>query len=108
MSCWLLEDKPRRVYAVSRSGVLREKGIDTQDFHVAIVEFEKGAVVTLENSWILPETEPNVFNLKMELLGSDGAMYLNTSDNRTVEKYTPKKSACPIRWASRSMLIRRG
>lgn len=95
MSCWLLEDKPRRVYAVSRSGVLREKGIDTQDFHVAIVEFEKGAVVTLENSWILPETEPNVFNLKMELLGSDGAMYLNTSDNRTVEKYTRQEVSLP-------------
>ena len=95
MSCWLLEDKPRRVYAVSRSGVLREKGIDTQDFHVAIVEFEKGAVATLENSWILPETEPNVFNLKMELLGSEGAMYLNTSDNRTVEKYTREEVSLP-------------
>ena len=95
MSCWLLEDEPRRVYAVSRSGVLREKGIDTQDFHVAIVEFEKGAVATLENSWILPETEPNVFNLKMELLGSEGAMYLNTSDNRTVEKYTREEVSLP-------------
>ena len=88
MSCWLLDDKPKRVYAVSRSGVLQGLGVDTQDFHVAIVEFERGAVVTLENSWILPETEPNVFNLKMEILGSDGVMYLNTSDNRTVEKYT--------------------
>jgi len=88
MACWLLADKPTRVYAVSRSGVLQDMGIDTQDFHVAIVEFERGAVVTLENSWILPETEPNVFNFKMELLGDDGVMYINTSDNRTVEKYT--------------------
>ncbi len=88
MACWLLQDKPKRVYAVSRSGVLQELGINTQDFHVAIVEFERGAVVTLENSWILPETEPNVFNLKMELLGSDGVMYINTSDNRMVEKFT--------------------
>ena len=88
MACWLLADKPTRVYAVSRSGVLQDMGIDTQDFHVAIIEFERGAVVTLENSWILPETEPNVFNFKMELLGDDGVMYINTSDNRTVEKYT--------------------
>ncbi len=88
MSCWLLDDQPKRVYAVSRSGVLQSLGVDTQDFHVAIVEFERGAVVTLENCWILPETEPNVFNLKLEILGSDGVMYLNTSDNRTVEKYT--------------------
>lgn len=95
MSCWLLQDRPTRVYAVSRSGVLRERGIDAPDFHVAIVEFERGAVVTLENSWILPETEPNVFNLKMELLGSDGAMYINTSDHRTVEKYTRDEVSLP-------------
>ena len=88
ISCWLLADRPTRVYAVSRSGVLQGMGVDTQDFHVAIVEFERGAVVTLENSWILPESEPNVFNLKLEILGSDGVIYLNTSDNRTVEKYT--------------------
>ncbi len=88
MSCWLLDDQPKRVYAVSRSGVLQSLGVDTQDYHVAIVEFERGAVVTLENCWILPETEPNVFNLKLQILGSDGVMYLNTSDNRTVEKYT--------------------
>ncbi len=95
MSCWLLADKPVRVYAVSRSGLLEAKGINTADFHIAIVEFERGAVVTLENSWILPETEPNVFNLKMELLGSDGAMYINTSDNRTVEKYTRAAVSLP-------------
>jgi len=88
MACWLLRDQPTRVYAVSRSGVLKEMGIDTQDFHVAIVEFARGAVVTLENSWILPETEPNVFNLKMELLGSEGVMYINTSDHRMVEQFT--------------------
>lgn len=95
MSQWLLNDKPVRVYAVSRSGVLRAQGVDTQDFHVAIVEFEKGAVVTLENSWILPETEPNVFNFKMEVLGSEGALYINTSDHRAVEKYTRDSVSLP-------------
>ena len=95
LSTWLLNDKPVRVYAVSRSGILRGKGVDTQDFHVAIVEFAGGAVVTLENSWILPETEPNVFNFKMEVLGSEGVLYINTSDNRTVEKYTRDSVSLP-------------
>ncbi|MCY3717417.1 MAG: Gfo/Idh/MocA family oxidoreductase [Chloroflexi bacterium] len=95
MACWLLGDKPSRVYAVSRSGVLQSLGIDTQDFHIAIVEFAGGAVLTLENAWILPETEPNVFNLKMELLGSQGSLYINTSDNRTVEKYTQAAASLP-------------
>ena len=95
MSLWLLGDTPTRVYAVSRSGILRDKGIDTQDFHVAIVEFAGGAVVTLENSWILPETEPNIFNFKMEAIGSDGALYINTSDHRAVEMYTRESSSLP-------------
>ena len=92
---WFANDKPKRVYAVSRAGVLKQKGIDTQDFHIAIVEFDKGAVVTLENCWILPETEPNIFNFKMELLGSQGSMYINTSDHRTVEKYTRDSVSLP-------------
>ena len=95
MSLWLLNDKPVRVYAVSRSGVLQDMGVDAPDFHVAIVEFENGAVLTLENSWILPETEPNVFNFKMEILGSQGALYINTSDHRAVEKYTRDSLSLP-------------
>lgn len=95
MAHWLLEDEPKRVYAVSRSGILQEMGVDTQDFHVAIVEFKGGAVVTLENAWILPETEPMVFNLKFEVLGSKGSIYINTSDHRLVQKFTSEEASLP-------------
>ncbi len=92
---YLLEDEPRRVYAVSRSGILQSMGVDTQDLHVAVVEFKKGTVVTLENLWILPETEPMVFNFKFEMVGSKGAMYINTSDHRAVQKYTQQNASLP-------------
>lgn len=92
---WLFDSRPQRVYAVSRSGILASMGVDTQDFHVAIVEFENGAVATLENAWILPETEPSVFNFKFELLGSKGSIYVNTSDHRTIEKYTTEAASLP-------------
>lgn len=92
---YLLEDEPKRVYAVSRSGILQSMGVDTPDLHVAIVEFKKGTVVTLENLWILPETEPMVFNFKFEMVGSKGAMYINTSDHRAVQKYTQKNASLP-------------
>ncbi len=95
MAHWLLEDEPRRVYAVSRSGILKSMGVDTQDFSIAIVEFKGGAVVTLENAWILPETEPNVFNMKFEVLGSKGSIYVNTSDHRAIEKYTTESASLP-------------
>ena len=55
---FLLQDEVRRVYAVTRSGILKDLGVDTQDFHVAIAEFEKGTVVTFENAWILPQSHP--------------------------------------------------
>jgi predicted dehydrogenase len=92
---WLLDDEPRRVYAVSRSGILKDMGVDTEDFHIAIVEFKKGAVVTLENAWILPETEPMVFNFKLEVLGSKGSLYVNTSDHRAVQKFTGESASLP-------------
>ncbi|UCH24456.1 MAG: Gfo/Idh/MocA family oxidoreductase [Trueperaceae bacterium] len=95
MACWLLEDTPSRVYALKRSGVLKEKGIDVPDFHVTVVEFAKGAVVTLENAWILPESEPMVYNFKVEVLGSEGSLYINTSDHRTIETFGQKGHQLP-------------
>lgn len=95
MACWLLQDEPKRVYGVSRSGILKEMGIDTQDFHVAIVEFKKGAVFNMENAWILPDTEPMVFNFKFQILGSQGSMYINTSDHRAVQKFTRESASLP-------------
>lgn len=95
MAHWLLADEPRRVYAVSRSGVLQEKGVDAEDFHIAIVEFAQGAVVTLESAWILPETAPNIFDLKFEVLGSKGALQINTSDHRALQIYTEQRAHLP-------------
>lgn len=95
MAHWLLEDEPSRVYAVSRSGILHALGVDAPDLHVAILEFKGGAVVTLENAWFLPETEPMVFNFKFEVLGSKGSLYVNTSDHRTVQQYSQEKAMLP-------------
>jgi predicted dehydrogenase len=92
---WLLDDEPKRVYAVTRSGILKGMGVDTQDFHVAIVEFKNGAVATLENAWILPETEPSVFNFKFEMLGTKGSLYVNTSDHRLVQQFTNESASLP-------------
>lgn len=95
LTCWLLDAQPKRVFSVSRSGVLHDKGIDTQDLFATIVEFDNDAVAMLENAWILPESEPNVFNLKMELLGDKGSLYVNTSDHRMVEAYTAEGAFLP-------------
>lgn len=93
--CWMLDDRPTRVYAVARDGILTSMGIDAPDFHVATVEFARGAVAVFEHAWILPRTHNTVKDLKLEILGSKGAIYIDGSHNRTMELYTPEKGLFP-------------
>ena len=92
---WILDDKPTRVYVVARDGVLKGLGIDAPDFHVATVEYGKGTVAVFEHAWILPRTHNTVKDLKLELLGSEGAAYIDGSHNRTMELYTGEKGSFP-------------
>jgi predicted dehydrogenase len=85
---FILDDTVVRVQAVSRSGILQGMGVDAPDFHVAIAEFSRGAVVTFENAWILPQSQPMVYDFKVELLGSEGAIYLNPSHHGAVTLHT--------------------
>ncbi len=92
---WILQDTPVRAYAVMREGVLKGLGIAAPDFHVATVEYAKGTVAVFEHAWILPRTLNTVKDLKLEILGSEGAVYVDGSANRTLELYTPTKGAFP-------------
>jgi predicted dehydrogenase len=82
---FILSDTVVRVQAVSRSGILQRLGVDAPDFHVAIAEFARGTVVTFEHAWILPRSQPMVYDFKLELLGSDGAVYVDSSHHRALE-----------------------
>lgn len=85
---FILDDTVVRVQAVSRSGILQRSGVDTPDFHVAIAEFSRGTVVTFEHAWILPRSQPMVYDFKLELLGSEGAVYVDSSHHRALELHT--------------------
>lgn len=92
---WLFNDEVCKVYAVSRSEVLKGKGIDTPDFYSAILEFKNGGIVTIENCWILPDSLPTIIDFKCEVIGSEGATYLDVSSHRAVQKYTKDKASYP-------------
>lgn len=92
---WLFADDINKVYAVSRSEVLRSKGIDTPDFYQAILEFKGGGVATIENCWILPDSLPTIIDFKCELIGSYGAIYLDLSSHGAIEEYTRYKATYP-------------
>ena len=92
---WMFNDEVIKVYAVSRSEVLKGKGIDTPDFYEAILEFRNGGVATVENCWILPDSLPTVIDFKCQVVGSEGAVYIDLSSNGVIRQYTSEKASNP-------------
>ena len=92
---WLSGAEIKKVYAVSRSVVLKSKGVQTPDFYQSILEFSNGTTAYVENCWIVAENAPNVFDFKGEFIGSKGSTYVNASHHRMIEKYTEDSSGFP-------------
>jgi predicted dehydrogenase len=78
---FILNDEVARVYAVTRTGTLSAGGVDTQDFHTSVLEFAKGTVVTMENSWILSRDNPSLVDFKVELVGDKGQIQADPTHN---------------------------
>ncbi|NPV06500.1 MAG: Gfo/Idh/MocA family oxidoreductase [Anaerolineae bacterium] len=92
---WMLDDVPEKVYSVARSRVLKEKGVDTPDFYQTTLEFRGGAVAAVENCWIVPNNTPSIIDLKCEIVGDRGALYVDCSHHRVLQKYTPSEATYP-------------
>jgi predicted dehydrogenase len=80
MARFLSGREPTRVYAQGQKTVLMSKGLDTYDTLQAIVTFAGGLSAVFEASWILPETLPMIVDVKYEIIGSDGALYIDWHD----------------------------
>jgi predicted dehydrogenase len=89
--CWILGELPTRVFALKRQTILAAKGIAAPDFHVAVLEFPSGVVANFEHAWFLPRTQLAIKDLKLEILGSEGAVYIDGSHNRALEIYGAAK-----------------
>jgi len=84
---YLLNDEVVRVYSVSRSGVLRARGVDVPDIYQSILEFRNGTVATIENQWIVPDTNPGYNDFKVNILGSKGMFNMDLTHNQMIERY---------------------
>jgi len=91
-TCWLIGQKPVRVYSKRKEGVLTGMGIPTADMYVTLVDFANGATAVVENSWVLPQSAPSLIDHKCEIIGSDGVMYLDPTHDRALVKYTTRTS----------------
>jgi predicted dehydrogenase len=77
---WLSGREPIRVYAQGQKAVLLSKGLNTYDTLQAIVTFAGGVSAVFEASWILPEALPMIVDVKYEIIGSEGALYVDWHD----------------------------
>ena len=91
----IFNDEVKRVYAVSNSGVLKEKGLDTTDVYQSILEFNNGGIATMENSWITPDSYPCVNDIKFNITGTKGMVNLDLSNNQMIERFTETKNDRP-------------
>lgn len=72
---WYFEQPVREVYSVSLTRVLSDLG--TPDAFAAVLKFDSGFAL-LESSWVLPESSPSIFDFKLELVCTEGAVHVDT------------------------------
>lgn len=58
----MLAEKPVEIYAMTREGLLKSKGLETRDLVKAVMRMEGGAVVHFETSWVLARNWRNPVN----------------------------------------------
>ncbi len=92
---WLFDDEVKRVYAVSRKGLLRKEGINVEDIYQTTLEFRKGGIAQMENGWITPDTNPCVNDIKCTLLGTKGQINIDASSHNLIQKVTQEKLEVP-------------
>ena len=75
---WYMGCEPVKVFAKSRSVLLKEHKMD--DVIYAIVTYDNGAIACFEACWVLPETSPTIIDDKVELVCTKGVVYVDSCD----------------------------
>ncbi|UCH34384.1 MAG: Gfo/Idh/MocA family oxidoreductase [Armatimonadota bacterium] len=77
---WVLKSDGRSVFARGQKRKLAGLGVDTYDSVQAQVEFQNGAVVTFDTSWILPDQFEAIVNQGIRLVGTEGMIEVDSQD----------------------------
>lgn len=93
---WLFDSEVDTVYAVSRSGVLKDEGVDTVDMYQYTYTFKNGCIAQVENSWITPDSNVNVNDFKCNVLGTKGMYNLDLSGHNLIQRFTDTASTPDI------------
>lgn len=92
---WFFDGEVESVYALSSCGVLKNRGLDTVDIYQTMLKFKNGGIATMENSWITPNTNPCVNDIKFNITGSEGMINIDLSNNQMIESFTQTENKHP-------------
>jgi predicted dehydrogenase len=84
-----------RVFSMSRSEVLSKRGIPVPDIYQSMLEFDDGVIATIENNWIIPDSNPQWNDIKLNILGSRGMFNLDLTGHNAIERYLEDRSDHP-------------
>ncbi len=73
---WLSGAKVESVYALTHS----ERGLSNPDIGWAMYRFDNGAIGVIEDVWFLPEGTPFRIHEQLEVIGTEGAVYVHGAD----------------------------
>ena len=88
-ACWLVGRRPVRVTCRSRTGLLRDRGVDTPDLFVTLVDFEGGALAVIENLWILPDSSAALIDHKCQVIGDRGMVSIDPTHHGALGLHVP-------------------
>jgi UDP-N-acetylglucosamine 3-dehydrogenase len=77
---WMSGDKIETVYALTEN----VRGLRHPDIGWAMYRFAGGAIGVIENVWFLPEGTPFQIHEQLEIIGTEGAVYVHGSDMNLV------------------------
>ena len=89
---WFTGADVTRVYSREIRTVLAGQGHDMADGYRSMLEFASGVVASVENNWIMPRSHPNVNDIKINLLGSEGMLDMDLTNHGVAVT----KTACAI------------
>jgi len=92
---WLFNDDVKRVYSVSRRGVMDELGVPAEDTYMTTLEFNNGYIAQMENAWITPNGNPNWNDFKFNILGNKGMASIDASNHNLLQIYSDEKTTVP-------------
>ncbi|GHU65590.1 dehydrogenase [Clostridia bacterium] len=92
---WLFGDEVARVYCVSHRGVLDAAGVNAPDTFLSTLEFKRGGIAQMENSWITPNGNPCVNDIKCTITGEKGMIAIDASHHNLIQQFTQEKGFVP-------------